>query len=98
MGATNPVFDRILPADERVNAIEPVSPSVPEPAPQSAAVQKFQTCRWRRPAEQAIPEGCSHRDVLPITGTHGFDPDAWCADCVFYKLRRTPKKREYLGY
>ena len=29
-----------------------------------------------------------------MTGANGFDPDAWCPDCGFYKLRRTPKKRE----
>ena len=23
----------------------------------------------------------------------GFDPEAWCPDCAFFKLRRTPKKR-----
>ena len=32
-------------------------------------------------------------DVLPMAGTTGFDPEAWCPDCQFYKLRRTPKKR-----
>jgi hypothetical protein len=31
--------------------------------------------------------------VLPLAGTTGFDPAAWCPDCAFYKLRRTPKKR-----
>jgi hypothetical protein len=30
--------------------------------------------------------------VLPIAGT-SFNPEAWCLDCTFYKLRRTPKKR-----
>lgn len=97
MAASNPVFDTILPGDSRGNPIEPV-PTVHEPAAQSPAAQKFQSCRWRRPAEQAVPEGCGHRDVLPITGTHGFDPEAWCSDCTFYKLRRTPKKRRYFGY
>lgn len=58
----------------------------------SAAVQKFQACRWRRPAEAGEPECCGHRDVLPLTGTHGFDPEAWCADCQFFKLRRIPRK------
>lgn len=23
-----------------------------------------------------------------------FNPEAWCPDCEFFKLRRTPKKRE----
>ena len=58
----------------------------------SAAVAKFKSCRWRRPPEDG-PECCGHRDVLPMAGTTGFDPEAWCPDCTFYKLRRTPKKR-----
>jgi len=59
----------------------------------SEAVAKFKSCRWRRPPEDG-PECCGHRDVLPIAGTTGFDPEAWCPDCGFYKLRRTPKKRD----
>lgn len=97
MAATNPAFEPYSPDDERATRIEPVTP-VPAPPALSAAAQKFQSCRWRRAAEQGTPEGCGHRDVLPITGTHGFDPEAWCPDCTFYKLRRTPKKREYVGY
>jgi hypothetical protein len=58
----------------------------------SAAVIKFKSCRWRRPPEDG-PECCGHRDVLPIAGT-SFNPDAWCPDCQFFKLRRTPKKRD----
>src|SRR5882724_5873790 len=59
----------------------------------SPAVTKFKSCRWRRPPEDG-PECCGHRDVLPMAGTTGFDPEAWCPDCTFYKLRRTPKKRD----
>jgi hypothetical protein len=58
----------------------------------SPAVAKFKSCRWRRPPEDG-PECCGHRDVLPIAGSTGFDPQAWCPDCTLYKLRRTPKKR-----
>ncbi len=58
----------------------------------SPAVAKFKSCRWRRPPEEGA-ECCGHRDVLPIAGTTGFDPEAWCPDCTFFKLRRTPKKR-----
>lgn len=61
--------------------------------PVSAAVIKFRSCRWRRPPEDGV-ECCGHRDVLPIAGTHSFDADAWCPDCTYFKLRRTPKKRE----
>lgn len=62
----------------------------------SPAVTKFKSCRWRRPPEDG-PECCGHRDVLPIAGT-SFNPDAWCPDCSFYKLRRTPKKRDDYRY
>jgi hypothetical protein len=58
----------------------------------SPAVERFKSCRWRRPPEDG-PECCGHRDVLPLAGTTGFDPQAWCPDCQFYKLRRNPKKR-----
>jgi hypothetical protein len=73
------------------------APSEAPPAQASAepavseAVIKFKSCRWRRPPEDG-PECCGHRDVLPIAGT-SFNPDAWCPDCTFFKLRRTPKKR-----
>lgn len=62
------------------------------PVELSPAVMRFKSCRWRRPPEDG-PECCGHRDVLPIAGASGFDPQAWCPDCTFYKLRRTPKKR-----
>jgi hypothetical protein len=73
------------------------SPAVDAPRPAdeqpSAALARFRSCRWRRPAENGSPECCIHRDVLPLTGAHGFDAEAWCTECAFYKLRRTPKKR-----
>ncbi len=71
----------------------PPAPSSVEPqAEVSPAVARFKSCRWRRPPEDG-PECCGHRDVLPIAGASSFDPEAWCPDCTFYKLRRTPKKR-----
>ena len=73
---------------------EPVAPTASTETPVvSEAVTKFKSCRWRRPPEDG-PECCCHRDVLPMAGTTGFDPQAWCPDCSFYKLRRTPKKRD----
>jgi len=36
--------------------------------------------------------------VLPFAGKEGFKPDSWCPECAFYKLRRTPKKRERSDY
>ena len=62
----------------------------------SDAVARFQACRWRKEPENGSPDCCAHRDVLPLTGTRGFDPEAWCPDCRFYKLRRTPKKRPFV--
>ena len=63
----------------------------------SPAVTRFKSCCWRRPPEDGA-ECCGHRDVLPIAGASGFDPQAWCPDCTFYKLRRTPKKRSSEDY
>ena len=69
---------------------EPAAPGASE------AVIKFKSCRWRRPPEDG-PECCGHRDVLPIAGI-SFNPEAWCPDCTFFKLRRTPKKRSPEDY
>ena len=72
----------------------PAESVAPAPAPAvSAAVIKFRSCRWRRPPEDGT-ECCGHRDVLPMAGTSSFDAEAWCPDCTYFKLRRTPKKRE----
>jgi hypothetical protein len=71
-------------------------PSAPVPAPVSAAVEKFKSCRWRATPEDG--EFCTHRDVLPFAGKEGFVAESWCPDCAFYKLRRTPKKRERLDF
>src|ERR1700733_14267606 len=76
------------PAQAHGDATEAATPIA---SASTAAVMKFKSCRWRRPPEDG-PECCGHRDVLPIAGT-SFNPDAWCPDCAFFKLRRTPKKR-----
>jgi hypothetical protein len=68
----------------------------PESATLSPAVEKFKSCRWR--ATPDVGEFCTHRDVLPFAGKEGFVPESWCPDCAFYKLRRTPKKRERLDF
>jgi hypothetical protein len=81
--------DTVFPSSSEI----PAGPAEPgAETPFSAAIAKFKSCRWRRPPEDG-PECCGHRDVLPIAGASGFDPEAWCPDCTFYKLRRTPKKR-----
>ena len=70
-----------------------VSPNGAQSPEMSPATARFKSCRWRRPPDEGV-ECCGHRDVLPMAGTTGFDPEAWCPDCAFYKLRRTPKKRD----
>jgi hypothetical protein len=82
---------------------QPSAPSAPDqtsssadlsaPGEPSTAILKFKSCRWRCDPEAG--EYCTHRDVLPFAGKEGFVPESWCPDCAFYKLRRTPKKRDY---
>ena len=61
--------------------------------PASAAFVRFRSCRWQQPAENGNQEFCTHREVKPYAGMQGFDADAWCPECQYYKLRRAPKKR-----
>jgi hypothetical protein len=78
--------------DPHVNEGAPAD-TVEAPPPLSPAVERFRSCRWR--ATPDAGEFCTHRDVLPLAGKEGFKPESWCLDCSFYKLRRTPKKRDY---
>jgi hypothetical protein len=68
------------------------TPAASEQPAGSPAVERFQSCRWR--ATPDAGEFCTHRDVLPFAGKEGFSAESWCPECAFYKLRRTPKKRE----
>jgi hypothetical protein len=61
--------------------------------PQSGNLVRFNSCRWQQPAENGNAAFCTHREVKPYAGTAGFDADAWCPECQYYKLRRAPKKR-----
>ena len=80
----------------------PAQADTPAAAPAAAddaalvapAVMKFKSCRWRCAPEDG--EFCTHRDVLPFAGKNDFKADSWCPECAFYKLRRTPKKREWV--
>ena len=62
-------------------------------APLSAGFARFASCRWQQPKEDGNAAFCTHREVKPLAGTAGFDADAWCPECQYYKLRRAPKKR-----
>jgi hypothetical protein len=59
----------------------------------SPAQARFDSCRWQRAAEAEQPACCGHRDVLPLAGTTGFNPESWCLECGYYKARRAPKPR-----
>jgi hypothetical protein len=83
------------PAEEASAAGSPEAPAAETPAI-NPAVEKFRSCRWR--ATPDLGEYCTHRDVLPFAGKEGFKPESWCPECAFYKLRRTPKKRERVDY
>jgi hypothetical protein len=63
-------------------------------SPDPSAAERFQSCRWRKPAENGLPEHCGHRDVLPMAGVQGFSADSWCGDCQHYKAKRITRKRE----
>jgi len=85
------------PAADAPAATSPEPQAVAAAAPTlSPAVEKFKSCRWRATPEDG--EFCTHRDVLPFAGKEGFVADSWCPDCSFYKLRRTPKKRERVDF
>jgi hypothetical protein len=81
--------------DSTPSPIAPDGVETPDETPTlSAAVQRYHSCRWRKPPEDGNAlDFCSHRDVQPMAGTTGFDAEAWCPDCAFYKVRRVPKKR-----
>jgi len=82
------------PAESAPATDTPATPPA-DPAPLVApAVIKFKSCRWRCAPEDG--EFCTHRDVLPFAGKNDFKADSWCPECAFYKLRRTPKKREWV--
>ena len=77
--------------------VESPSPEAAAPVADAVAlapaVMKFKSCRWRCDPDDG--EFCTHRDVLPFAGKNDFKADSWCPECAFYKLRRTPKKRDW---
>jgi hypothetical protein len=97
MDETNPFAPASAAAEPATDSTpQPAAAAPPDTAAVSPAVERFKSCRWR-----ATPDAgafCTHRDVLPFAGKEGFAADSWCPDCSFYKLRRTPKKRERLDF
>jgi hypothetical protein len=80
-------------APDSASPMSPGTAPATSDVPQSASLVRFRSCRWMQPAENGNTEFCTHREVKPYAGTAGFDADAWCPECVYYKLRRAPKKR-----
>ena len=88
--------NRLTPPLPATDSTSEQTESATEGAPVSEAVVKFQSCRWR--CDPEVGAYCTHRDVLPFAGKEGFVAESWCPDCAFFKLRRTPKKRDYNSY
>ena len=89
---TNP-FE--APAPAATDSADATAPAEQTPL-LSPAAERFKSCRWRATPDQGA--FCTHRDVLPFAGKEGFNAESWCLECGFYKLRRTPKKRERSEY
>jgi hypothetical protein len=81
------------PGDSATAAETPAATPAPAGEALSPAFARFRSCRWQQPIENGGAEFCTHREVKPYAGTTGFDAEAWCGDCQYYKLRRAPKKR-----
>ena len=98
MDDTNPFAPTAAAAEQPAETTAEPTAAAPTPDATvvSPAVERFRSCRWR--ATPDAGEFCTHRDVLPFAGKEGFVADSWCPDCSFYKLRRTPKKRERLDF
>ena len=75
--------------------LEPKTPGAPGPDPNrlTPAWARFRSCRWRAAPEDG--EFCTHRDVLPYAGKEGFNPESWCPDCPYFKLKRVARKPSY---
>ena len=91
-------LELLNPASDNGAAVTPEPPpaetaAAEAPVQESAAFVRFRSCRWYQPKENGNAEFCTHREVKPYAGTAGFDADAWCPDCQYYKLRRSPKKK-----
>jgi hypothetical protein len=74
------------------NTDQPDGSDPQPPHPQAEVNGRFETCRWAKQAADGTPPHCSHPEVLPYAGQHGFVADAWCPDCTLYKLKRKSRK------
>jgi hypothetical protein len=91
--ATAPGTDTKAPLAPAASGAPAIAPAAGAKVPLSAAGERFHSCRWRKAAESGIPDHCTHRDVLPMAGITGFVPESWCPDCIYFKAKRSPRKR-----
>ena len=75
----------------------PPSPEAKQEPEVSPAAARFASCRWHETQDTGAAY-CSHRDVLPFAGRNGFNAEAWCPECAFFKVKRTVKKRPATDY
>lgn len=75
--------------DSRAERSSPETPA----ATTDIADARFHTCRWRNGTDGGVAY-CQHGEVLPYAGRNGFNPQAWCADCAFYKKARRRNRPE----
>ena len=73
------------------------TPEAEQGPEESPAVARFKSCRWFDTQEGGTSY-CSHRDVLPFAGKNGFNSEAWCPECSFFKVKRKVKKRAANDY
>ena len=62
-------------------------------SPDMTATEKFRAAAGARRPTTGCPSTAAS-DVLPMAGTTGFSPEAWCGDCAYYKAKRVTRKRE----
>jgi hypothetical protein len=80
---------------ESTTSVESSDVLPPDPPAEDPTEARFKSCRWYETQEgDDLPDYCSNRDVLPFAGKNAFRPDAWCADCELFKVKRITKKRK----
>ena len=82
---------------ETAESEPPPSPEAKQEPEVSPTVARFKSCRWHESPDAGVSY-CLHRDVLPFAGKGGFNPESWCPECEFFKVKRTVKKRAAADY
>jgi hypothetical protein len=70
------------------------APPPVEVAATSPSLARFAVCRWTQRSAGNGATHCTHPEVLPFAGAHGFNAESWCGDCQFFKVRRVARKSQ----